>query len=123
MSSESWCVPFKGSVVTLAIQQRRLSACDRPDRRTRREIPAGRSLGQRTGRSVVAAQVAEVYGGILARLEGADDHVHRVVRIRHHVRGESSVGILLLESPLEPDVLQVAVGVPGAFEQRRIVAE
>src|SRR5206468_12496370 len=100
MSSESWCVPFKGSVVTLAIQQRRLSACDRPDGGNRCKVAIARCLGEQSRGAVVAAQITNIDSGILACLKGADDHVHRVIRIRHHVRRESSARIFLFESPL-----------------------
>jgi hypothetical protein len=75
--------------------------CD--DRLAARRQPAG---GQSRG-AVVAAQITKIDSGILACLKSADDHVHRVVGIRHHVRRESSVRIFLFEPRLKRDVLQV----------------
>src|SRR6266542_4502200 len=58
-----------------------------------------------------------IHRRILSALERLHDHVEVVIRIRHHVRGELRAWIQLLEPGLESKIPEIAVGIPGCFEQ------
>jgi hypothetical protein len=60
----------------------------------------------------IGAKGANIHGRILSVFESLDDHVHRVVRIRHHVPGESDSGVFLLEPLFEREVAEIAARVP-----------
>src|SRR5438128_2202795 len=96
---------------------------DHPHRRPGLEGPAPRRFGQWAGRPIVRGNVSDIHGGILPALERLHDHVEIVVGVGHHVRGESSAGILFLKSLLESNIPKIAVGVPRAFEQLRPLSD
>src|SRR5580765_6506357 len=102
------------------VHYRRLAVLDHPDRRLRLEVAAAWRLHELVGRPVVGPHLPDVHGRVLAFLERRDDHVERVVCVRHHVRGELDSGILLFESRAEADVAEIAVRVPDALEEIRL---
>src|SRR5213594_1936838 len=100
----------------------RFAILDDPHGGRRSEVAGTSDLGDLAGRTVVLSHLSYVRQDILATLETLNQHSERVVRIRHHVSGKPGRGVSLIKPRFEFRT-DVAVGIPAALEQFRLVAD